>query len=444
MSKYFLRRNDYFIALALIIVFSLVFIGNFSGLEAPRPKSDLLRNVISYAWGFDYKKLYPLAIFQPLFNPYIGFDLIAGLISLNSSPAVCVRAIQSTLFILFVLVTIKATRAIQNPLSSAATLLIVTLATLACSRMVEARPELVVTLWLLSAVFATPRQWLIVGGLACTTYWLSPLYAVGAFLLPGTWKLRCKTFAIALSGTICIWLAITQGEWFKSLLLMPGLAANRIAPVKEDMPFLLGMLEGGVNTFVIVVLLLRTLLFTRMADLKLSMRFLIPIVFFMTIGKYRHLLIVVPLLSLWSLYTKPLNFSTWRTPDWGLILVAILTGMSSASILSSYSTVYPKFNLPSNSYVLTSTSNSVFFLPFENPGKLKIVPSVEYASDSPESHRLTKALMTNTLTCVDLETHGFTHVLAREAVPLSLPCLASEQSQKKWVLWKVLKRQPKG
>lgn len=431
-----------FVSVLAVIAFLAFLLGAYGGTEIPRPKSDLLRNVISYAWGYDYNKLYPLAVFQPLFNPYIGFDLLTGLISKLSSPTNCVRVVQGLFLVLFLFATIKATKTLTNPWSSAASVLVVTMATLAISRMVESRPELAVTLWLLTAVFATPKQWLIVGGLVSTTYWLSPLYAVGAFLLPGTWKTRCKTFAIAAVGCTGMWLVITQGAWLKSLLLVPGMAGARIAPVPEDMPMLQALFEGGVGSVVLCLLLARTLIGTKFAALQLQLRFLGPIIFFLVVGKYRHLLVLVPLMALWSLHTKPMQLVTWRTVDWCLVPLACLCGVSGASFLSSYKNQYPEFSVPNNSYVLTSTSNSVFFLPFENPGKLKLVPSVEYASDSPESHRLTQALMSNQLTCVDIQTHGFTHVLARENVPLNLPCLKQQQTQKKWVLWSVSRLSP--
>ena len=46
-------------------------------LLPPYAQDDLLRNVVAYAWHYDYRALDPAAPGLPAFDPYLGFD--AGL-----------------------------------------------------------------------------------------------------------------------------------------------------------------------------------------------------------------------------------------------------------------------------------------------------------------------------------------------------------------------------
>jgi len=59
------------------------------------------------------------------------------------------------------------------PKTSAALVLVLTMATLAGTRIFEARPELIATMWLLCALVLSPKQWLLVGAGVCTMYWLT-------------------------------------------------------------------------------------------------------------------------------------------------------------------------------------------------------------------------------------------------------------------------------
>ena len=62
---------------ALILFF---FLTVFFTISLCLPTDDLLRDVLSWKYGFDYTKLFPYAPLNPQYNQYIGFDYLMYLV----------------------------------------------------------------------------------------------------------------------------------------------------------------------------------------------------------------------------------------------------------------------------------------------------------------------------------------------------------------------------
>lgn len=440
MKSPFVKENGFYLfALSIFVVFA----GATVYPQVPFPFTDVLRNAVSYAWGYDYAQLYPWAKFQPTYNPYILFDYLLGALSQAVGSTLAIRCLQVSFFATLLLIIRQALHKSKAPQLHSALVAIAVLGGLCTPRLIEARPEWTATLWLLSAFILKPRAWLTVGFVVTPMYWLSPLYSFGAFLLEGSLKSKLKAFFLAGAGSSLFWLVYSKLGWLNALTAVQHLNDLRTSVVPEALPFSHLFKQPDYSVWALGVFALNAL--RAPEKLKQQVVLLVPVLVFMVIGKTRHLAVVLPLIAVLSLRIAPLMTALdglgKQVLKCALVLfLAAIMGAALGPQLAAYKQPAPQFELPSGSFVLTGHSRSVFFAPYFNPGKVRIAPSVEEGADSEESNTLVRKLMSGTIQCADLQgVPELTHVLTPDLVSLKLPCLQLVSYKARWTLFKVMR-----
>lgn len=397
----------------------------------PFAQDDLLRNVVAYAWGYDYRSLYPGVPGIPPFDPYLGFDGALGLVSRVASPRVSVHLAQ-------LMGTVALIVAMLRPLADKPDsgfricfVLFSALSSLVTARLVSGRPEILATAWLLSAATVPLRTWLVLGLLLSPTYWLWPLYSVGAFLLKGTFRDKLLGAVAAGLSTSLFWALYARLDWAIALRGLLTISDRHGIVSVEALP--LTSLLGYPGTWLVLSALVGTVLWQR-SRLQ-APQWWLAAALFLAIGSARHILVLAPLALIWvALQPWPrATLSHWSA----LSLLAIACGVCCMQQFPEDSG--PSFVLPPGSTVLSGYSKAVFYLPFYNPGSIQLVPSIEPAWDSPQSRELASATTKGTLRCEQLTGTEISHVVTTETVTLKGACFKKTGSQKTWSLWEVRK-----
>jgi hypothetical protein len=402
---------------------------------APFPQNDLLRDVVAYAWGFDYRKLYAWSTSLPTFDPYLEFDWISGWVSRWTSPVFTAHLAQVVGLVAYCFALVTGLRNTENRLLRSAVALLVVLGTLATGRLVDGRPEIVATVWLLAAASLRPVVWVLLGLLLAPAYWLLPVYAVGGMLLDARWRTRLASSAVAASGSTLFWLAYAGRDWIRHTVEIPHMAAHRVSAVPEAEP--VWQLIHHPGTWILLVLLVMTVGVHR-RHLR-EPGWLVPILVFLAIGSVRHVLVLAPLLTLWALR------QSWSAPranvGYGLFLLSVVSGLLAMSQLSPDGGI-PRFQLPAGSAILTGYNQGVFSLPFYNPGTVSVAPSIESAWDGEATRSLATAVDKGSLSCAQLADTPFRFVLSNARFQLSGACFHLVDSRTKWNLWRVTSEAP--
>lgn len=424
-----LLRVGEFAPLGLIVLMLLL-----QCLQAlPYPQDDLLRNVTAYAWDFDYSKLYPFAPGIPRFDPYLGFDWVFGQVSQVLGPASSVVVAQLSGAAALIAALVAPLRKKEDCAYRATVAIALVAATLVTSRLAGGRPEIWATVWLLSAASLAPRAWLLLGILLSPAYWLMPLYALGALMLSVPFRQRLLFLLLSAVGTSAFWLSYAGLDWVHTGLALPALS-HRPIPAVEAGP--LRNLLGYAGTWLLLVVLTATVLWHRKRLEHWSIGF--PVAGFLLIGSVRHILVLAPLIALW------IALQPWPRPRvnaWSaLAFLALAAGLMSAAQLPGHQG--PRLQVPGGAVVLSGYNPAVFYLPFHNPGRFSMAPSIESGWDSPKVVELAQQVTKGTLTCGALEGTSFTHVLTREAKPLTESCFALAAKAPGWTLWSYSPNKP--
>jgi hypothetical protein len=394
--------------------------------DQPYPQDDLLRNVTAYAWGFDYSKLYPFAPGMPHFDPYLGFDWVLGQVSQLLGPAASLVVAQLSGTIALLAALLAPLRKKDDRVFRATVAIALVAATLVTSRLAGGRPEIWATVWLLSAASLPPRIWLLLGVLLSPAYWLTPLYALGALMLPATARQRLLFLLMAVAGTSVFWLGYAGMDWIHTGAALPSLNSRPIAAVEAGP---LRALLGYPGTWLLLLGLAATVVWHRKRLEHWSIGF--PVVGFLLIGSVRHILVLAPLVAMW-VALQP--WSRPRVNAWSaLAFLALAAGLMSAAQLPGHQG--PRLQLPAGAVVLTAYNPAVFYLPFHNPGTFSMAPSIESGWDTPQVVKLAQQVGKGTLTCAALEGTPFTHVLTKEAKPLPGSCFSIVAKEPGWTLW---------
>lgn len=392
----------------------------------PYPQDDLLRNVTAYAWGFDYRALYPFSPGVPRFDPYLGFDWVLGRVSQAFSPAGAVAVAQLAGTAALIATLVAPLRASEDRAFRATVAVSLVVATLVTSRLVGGRPEIWATVWLMSAAALPRTVWLLLGVVLSPTYWLMPLYSMGALMLSGTRRQRLLFVFLGGAGTSAFWLAYAGLEWVQAWLALPALN-HRPIPVVEAAP-LLNLLHYP-GTWLLLASVAGTIFWHR-SRLQ-HWRIALPLAGFLLIGSVRHILVLAPLAALW------IAIQPWPRPKIGawsaLSFLALTAGMLATAQMPGH--LGPRIKVPAGSIVLSGYSPAVFYLPFHNVGRFAMAPSIESGWDTPQVVGLARAVTAGTLTCAALEGTAFTYVITRANKALSGSCFQMYSEEAGWALW---------
>ncbi|MNR71440.1 hypothetical protein D3C71_20560 [compost metagenome] len=393
----------------------------------PAAQDDLLRNVVAYAWSYDYTAMYPMAPGVPRFDPYLGFDWLWGQVAQATSPLIAMHSAQVAGALAFLAALVAPLAGSRERVFRTTLVVALTLATLVTSRLVSGRPEVLATAWLLSAAALRPRTWLVLGVLVSPAYWLMPVYALGGFLLQASWRARLASVVAGMGLAGAFWLAYAGWEWLGALRGLGGMEAARAVAAVEAGP-LTGLLTYP-GTWLLLGLLAVTVGWHR-GSLRES-KWLVVLAAFMAIGSVRHILVLAPVAALF-IVRQP--WPAARLGHWcSLAGLALVAGTLSMQQLPS--STEPKFELPSGSVVLTGYNRNLFLLPFHNPGRVALVPSIESAWDAPEAVQLALATGAGELTCNMLQGRPFGWVISQR--PPQGECFTRAQEREGWTLWQV-------
>lgn len=214
----------------------------------PAPPDDLLRDLVSGIYHFDYGRVYwgsPRMMRGGDLD--IGFDWAASIAHARLPARWAFLPFQVALLLGFAVGLPFALRR-QMPrlpgdlaaqISVVLSVLVWTLPGFA-NRVTSARPEDFMALWVL-ALFLIPAGrrvwvWLWIGIGLIPSYWLSCAYFPAALLMPVERRRRIGAFMTLGVGFLGFWLLYSHGNWWRWLLSLHTDIGDRVAHVAEDAP----------------------------------------------------------------------------------------------------------------------------------------------------------------------------------------------------------------
>lgn len=427
-------RVSFFHLLIPVAMFSL-----FASIAHPLPSDDLLRNVVSHEFNYDYSNLYAHAPLLPSHNLWFGFEyLLSGLVSVFGKDA-AVRVVQISCFILVYSSILFALYSKLKDRSDVFLYLVVffvlSLYTSIPNRILLGRPEIFFAALVVSATFLRPVAWFLVGVLMAPLYWLAPIYSVGALLLNTSLKNRLLYMGLLTVISSGVWFFYSEGAWINSLLLVGEWDANRQGMIGE-----LTSLLSSIGTPASLLLVCITAVLLKMNWGRLTLNhwmLLVVIVVFSIPNLNRYAATVIMLVSVLLATLLP-----GRVPKvnagYGFLVVALATfvAMKAGGGLLEKDNKHLGFEIPANSVVLTQFGFSEYSTIFENPDS-KYAPAYEFGATDKKVQLMIKDLITKgELSCDDLHEFGFTHVIEDSLEEVS-PCLDLKQLSGEYRLWEV-------
>ncbi|MBC8738494.1 hypothetical protein F6X40_17105 [Paraburkholderia sp. UCT31] len=413
----------------------VLFIG-YALISPPGAADDLLRDIASGAYGFDYRKMYP-GTTLPNYDMYLGFDYALSALNSYIGPRATLHAVQAIAVASFLSLFVFLCRQSSVKLRAEHyALLAVAFATPLSGRLFLGRPEIFLTAWGLAAALATtPRRialW-VAGGLLCSTgYWLAALYFPFALLLRAGWKQKGAVLVLLFGFHLGYWHLISNGDYLSSLRLLSVWTANRLTTIQETQSFLQLLL----NPYFAALSLLAAV---SCAARKLTGRdyaVFALIAFFALSGMVRYVAVWVGLLLMLILpwlanqSVRPLALRA------GLLVTPLFCAATAFSQAASYGSL-PAFQLPAGAYVLTSMDTATFAVPYFNAGRVQVAPSMELGANTHEVQALAAQLTHGKLSCDQLRAQGFTHVVENHLTQIPA-CLRLIAIRRGWRAWQVV------
>jgi len=431
-----------FVASNGILLSILLPMAGFLALAAtidPTARDDLLRDlIVGQYYQYDYRKLYPISAL-PSFDLWWGFDH-----SLNWMQRFVSRTVVMWLLQVGILIGLSAiiARSVLLTLDGRADKaywagIAVSVALYLCvGRIALARPEIILSVWAISAVLVRRGThvfvWTLVGVLLATAYWLAFLYFIAALLFSSPFKQKLISLCVLVIAHAAFWLLMFGEQYTQALLWLPQVLHNQITVIGENvgMEVLLG------NPAVLGLLGLVAIgLFTQRSRHLLWMTTVLC--FFVLSNQVRYIGIIAPLLIL-------LCIALWkdRLPHLTTIGRIAAIGLCFVTQLQAASTLPPRkdaphFSLPSNARVITAFGQATYTVPFDNPG-IQIEPSYAFGAAPKDLQQLSMDIGGHGATpdCATVRKYRFTHVV--EQTMTSIPsCFELIEVNKKWRLWHV-------
>lgn len=413
------------LAVALLIAFCC--------MNPPGAGDDVLRDIASSAYQFDYHRMYPGADIQK-YDAYIGFDYLLSVLEKVIGPQGALHVVQgccaAAFMGLFVLLARKSSTQLR---AEHYALMALVFATPLSSRIFLARPEVLLTVWGLYGALVTTRLraalWVVAGAFLVTGYWLAALYFPFALLL----NLRFRT-KVALGVLLLVWNGIfwhlaSHGTYLESLSLLSSWPKHRVMPILETG----NCLQLLLNPYFLALTLLAGMACTSRKLGRADVHVLVLIGYFLLSGMVRYVAVWAGLLFMlvlpWLESRRVENL--WLRA--GLLFFPIYcasTAFGNAIPMSHL----PSFPLPKNAYVLTAMDISTFSTPFFNPGTVRVAPSMELGANTLPVQNLAAELTNGRLNCARLLEQPFTHVIEDrlQSMPACLKLVAIKGSWREW------------
>lgn len=415
----------------------------------PAPRDDLLRDLVVWRHGYDYRAMFwgsPLVMQQ---NAYLGFDWLVGhidrLMNAAGLGSWSWMPVTIPLALGFAIALPRAMLAQTDRRDMSAVLLAVFLCGLVWAmpefvgRVRSGRPEAFASLWALCALIVRSRRglvlWTLAGLAVAASYWLACVYVPAVLLARRSLRARVIAALAIPAFSVTFWWWAMDGQmlaWWKAVSLG---VANRIDGVGENSPFGILMLSGAgvlLLTTALVAVALRDGAASAAAThssppardlwrawvLKETTLAFAVLAWFAAPNMVRYVDVVVPIMAaLIMRHAAPLLSADLsiaaRLAASALALGATIAAASAAGSPDRL----PDLRIPDakpGERVLTVFSRSTYAAIYQNP-YLQVAPAFELGFSTQEVQKASYDLMKGRISCEWLCANGVHWVIAPPA-----------------------------
>lgn len=432
----------------LPVLVPVAIIGASGGIAAP---DDVLRHVTAWRHQFDYREIYPYLDDRfPAASMWVGYEWLTGWLHRGMGLAGGIWMLQCILLVAVTDTLRRVFLRLIGPREDAAYwslfLVVACLSLGVMDRVVSARPEMLMTIWALSAVWMAPWVWLGVGILLQPMYWLAGIYIPALILLRTSWVNKLWIGCVLFIWNLAFWILYSEGEWFNFFGLLREWVSNRAAPVGENATILL--LLGHPLVWGIIALIVALPRIPK-AQSSTVWTFLLLAAWFMLPDQIRYAGLVISLLLAAAVQLVQLPDLRFHG-RWVIYLASIALLASLAMQIPKWGKTMPEFSkLGAGDIVLTSFSAATFYLPARFPG-VRVAPAMELGATDTHlggdplmpSQAIQRLSLSVTgkepLDCELLTKRSkFTHVVERGTVTEHPNCLELKEAVNGWRLWRV-------
>jgi hypothetical protein len=400
----------------------------------PFSPDDLMMHVVAYKFSYDYHALFVHSSPLPNYNPWFGFQIVAGKFHQLLGDEYSVRAIQCMAVVLFYLSFFLALNKVLKERKDK--WLWFTIIFMLCAplftRVFNARPDVFYTAWLISAVFLRPILWLAIGILIMPGYLLSIIYAPGALLLNTSWRNKIIYGGMFAASCIVFWYLYSDGEWLHLPQIYSIWAQNRVMNITETAPITYMLIDPY---FLSLLIMLCYFLYRASFKLNaLAISFCLVIAYFLLPNYTRYTMPMIAMMGLMCALYAPKELKFSQGPAFIILIISSL--LIYRSIPNIPYEKFPKFNIPSGAVVLTEFNAATAASILHNP-HVKYAPAMEIGATDQAVQKLTISLNQGSgFDCTELKKFSFTHVQEGhlKVVP---PCLKLSQIDGNWRLWEI-------
>lgn len=424
--------------LLAIILPAMVLLGIAVAI-GPMASDDLLRDlIIGQHYEYDYSKLYPISDLPP-FDMWWGFDHALSWMQTFVSAKVAMWLLQAAIYAGMTFIVARAVMSIlaERPdrVYWAGIAVAITIY-LSIGRIALARPEIILTVWALTAVLVRSKfgiaAW-VMGGIAlCSTYWLAFLYFASVLLQTG-WRQKVAVFAVLAASHLTFWAGMFGIEYFKALDWLPQVLENQIAVVSENTG-----LEALIGSPLILGMVSLVAIGLFVQPRRDFLTYAAVLGFFLASNQVRYIGMIAPLLVLLTFMLWQHKLPNLRTG--GMLAAACLCFFMQFETAKSIPSIKqaPHFQLPLSARVMTAYDLATYAVPFDNPG-IQIEPSYAFGAAPKDIQQLALDIggKGGQPSCNVLLKHGFTHVVEQTMTGDIPACLELAEVNKKWRLWHV-------
>lgn len=414
----------------------------------PFPPDDLAKSMVMWAYDFDYAKAYwTWPDHAPKFNIYILYDKLVSSIYLQfprSKIEYAPLVMQLTALVAFLALFIGALRLRMDkiPGDRDAWMVMLVMLTLAAGmegRIILARAEVLMAIWGLAALVAFETYtavWIMVGLAMIPFYWLSPVYAAYALLLPNrSWVFRVVT-AVGLAVAGCaFWYYYSNGQWLEMMLSGNVSVGEYKQLVTEFKSIFVLFLQPAT----IAMLAIGVFFWHRSGYRRPEIAVTLVLVWFLLPNMVRYVSSVAPLIAI--LVADQINNGykdrEWRNPlkYGGLALVVVMAFSVSKRDQAN------KIEIPQElqGRVFSTFNSAMYHGMFFNPGA-KFGPTMAVGWNTKEASEAMDTLARKQkLNCEFLLKNEVTAVVENTLVGEAMPCLEIVNTRQDYRVWKVVR-----
>lgn len=380
----------------------------------PIPRDDLLRHLTSYKHNYDLRSLY-FDSYWPSFNPYIGFDYLAGLmhflfgdLSLSLIPFIVVTLASVSFFFY--------TRNFSDDIVRALSL--IAFFYLVLPYIIGARPKcLMISLFLLSVSTRSTLLSLIPGFISIPLY-----HAFWVYTLP--LLIKSRYFILPLVCGITFWWVYGGFEYFyfeKALLTIKDLRGE--ISISENKPLWSALFP---------LFPLITLIFYRFKDKPSN---LLYIIYFSIPNQVRFLELLIPLiLNYASRITLPSMRRSLVLFLFPLVFIPYASTVQSEHVRDFYLLK----DIPVSGRVFCGTMECSFFLAYHRDD-IKLNPPPEVGFMSEKGKKLLTLLLKGEVDCWYLKGIDY---LIEKSLTKNAKCLTLVSIRGSYRVWRVSFQEP--